>query len=376
MNWLTIYFIILVIGAAQGLLLGLSLLFGKTANRTANRFLGALLLFFAYRLVAEALRLQGILSIESWTYHIFLEYNWIWGALLYLFVRSFFDPNFTFQRRNAWHFVPVVIEFIWSNFIKVQNFYWDGSRASLSWLGYHGYMLWEHTPFQLIVASGLILVYVQKSQSFLQTISLHQLRETESLQWIRQTLSAYTIFSILVITVALVDFLFFDYAFNPFYIIPLYIGMSVISYWLGVQGYARRNANPFKKAALSERENPAALKAIIAKLEVRMRDEKWFLDAELSLTGLAKKLDVKTYLLTQALNRILNQSFNDYINAWRVREAQKLLQSPKHQHLTLLAIAYEAGFNSKASFNRIFKKTTGVSPSQWRTEALRSGSDA
>ncbi len=376
MNWLTIYFIILVIGAAQGLLLGLSLLFGKTANRTANRFLGALLLFFAYRLVAEALRLQGILSIESWTYHIFLEYNWIWGALLYLFVRSFFDPNFTFQRRNAWHFVPVVIEFIWSNFIKVQNFYWDGSRASLSWLGYHGYMLWEHTPFQLVVASGLILFYVQKSQSFLQTISLHQLRETESLQWIRQTLSAYTIFSILVITVALVDFLFFDYAFNPFYIIPLYIGMSVISYWLGVQGYARRNANPFKKAALSERENPAALKAIIAKLEVRMRDEKWFLDAELSLTGLAKKLDVKPYLLTQALNRILNQSFNDYINAWRVREAQKLLQSPKHQHLTLLAIAYEAGFNSKASFNRIFKKTTGVSPSQWRTEALRSGSDA
>jgi len=376
MNWLTIYFTVLVVGAAQGLLLGLSLLFGKTANRTANRFLGALLLFFAYRLVAEALRLQGILGIDSWTYHFFLEFNWVWGALLYFFVRSFFDPNFTFRRSDAWHFLPVGIEVVWSNFIKTQNFYWDGTRESLSWLGYHGYMLWEHTPFQLIVASGLILFYVQKSRSFLKKISLHQLRELESLQWIRQILTAYTIFSIVIIAVTLTDFLFFDYAFNPFYIIPLYIGMSVISYWLGVQGYARRNATPFKKAALSEQENLAELKNITAKLEQRMRDEKWFLDPGLSLSGLAEQLNVKPYLLTQALNRILNKSFNDYVNAWRVREAQTLLQSPEHQHLTLLAIAYEAGFNSKASFNRIFKKMTGTSPGKWRSEALRSGSNA
>lgn len=371
MDWFVLYFTILVIGAAQGLVLGMALLFGKTANRLANRFLGTLLLFFAYQLIAEALRLQGLLGINIWTYQIFLEYNWIWGALLYLFVRSFFDPQFVFHRSYWWHFLPVGLEFIWSNFIKAQNFYWDGTRASLSWMGYYEYMLWEHTPFQLIIASGLILFYVERSRRFLGTISINQLRETESLQWIRQILLAYIIFSVVVIIVSLTDFLFFNYAFNPFYIIPLYIGMSVISYWLGVQGFARRNASPFKKTALTEQENLLDLQAIVTHLAQQMQNEKLYLDTELSLTRLAQKLDVKPYLLTQALNRILQQSFNDYVNEWRVREAKLLLQSPAHQHLTLLAIAYEAGFNSKASFNRIFKKISGTSPSEWRTKALQ-----
>jgi len=367
MNWPILYFSILIIGAAQGGILGLSLLLSPTQNRQAMRFLAALLLLFAYRLVAEALIVTGVLTIENWTYHVFLEYHWAYGALLFLFVKSYVQPDFRFEKSDAVHFIPVAVQFLLSNFVKTQNFFWDGSRDSLSWLGFQSYILWEHTPFQLLVMSGLILYYVHRSRQVLTELIPHQLKQENSLGWIHHILWAYVVFSILVIVVTLADYLFFDYAFNPTYIVPLYISMAIITYWLGLQSFARRKTTPFKKTDYPITEE---LRTIVQRLERAMQQERPFLDPELSLQKLADQLDVKPYLLTQALNGVLQKTFTDYINEHRVQEAIRLLQQPDYAHYTLLAIGYEAGFNSKASFNRIFKKVTGQSPGQMRGSTM------
>jgi hypothetical protein len=116
--------ILLSIGAIQGIIYGIILWRNKGQNSIANNFLATILFFFSYRLIVEILKLFGI-GYYDFFYHILLEYNWIYGALIYFFVKAYATPNFKLNFKKDWiHFVPVAIEFVWSNFIKSQNFYW------------------------------------------------------------------------------------------------------------------------------------------------------------------------------------------------------------------------------------------------------------
>lgn len=368
MDWWIIYHLFLFLGASQGIILGLSLWFSPSERKKSNRFLASLLFFFAYRLAAELLRSTGIASTDNWAYHILLEYNWIYGALIYFFVLSYIRSDYQLKRNDYWHFLPVALEFLFSNWVKIQNFYWDGNQESLSWFGAQSYILWVHTPFSNIVSFSLVIWYVYQSQQLLKEESLlHAPANVKQLKWLRQVLMTYFVFSILVIFIHFADYLFFNYAFDPFYRFPTYIGMALITYWMALEGYSRRKEIPLKREVLSN-DKMEGLQKVLPKLEKLMIEEKLFLNPNLSLADLAKHLDIKPYLLTQVLNRLLQKSFNDYVNAYRVKEAARLINDPDYAHYSLMAIALESGFNSKATFNRIFKKIEGISPSAFKAQ--------
>ena len=181
------------------------------------------------------------------------------------------------------------------------------------------------------------------------------------------TLNAYIAFSILVISVSLVDYFFFDFAFNPKYTYPTFIGMALLTYWLGIQGVWYRNETIFEKVKKLP-ANSKELASIIQQLNHVMLTEKPYLNPELSVATLAKFIEKKPYQLTKALNLQLGKKFNDYINEYRVEEVKLLINRPDYQNKTLLAIAFDAGFNSKASFNRVVKKLTGEPPSALKKE--------
>jgi AraC-like DNA-binding protein len=94
------------------------------------------------------------------------------------------------------------------------------------------------------------------------------------------------------------------------------------------------------------------------KLQTLMEKEKLYLEAELTLSDLAKNLDIHPNYLSQIINEIEGVNFYDYINRLRVEEFKRLVVLPESQKFTLLAVAYECGFNSKSAFNRVFKKET------------------
>ena len=71
------------------------------------------------------------------------------------------------------------------------------------------------------------------------------------------------------------------------------------------------------------------------------------------------------FLLSAVINSGFSKNFNDFVNEFRVNVFKEKIKDPKLQHLTLLAIAFDCGFNSKATFNRSFKKATGLSPKEW-----------
>jgi AraC-like DNA-binding protein len=97
-----------------------------------------------------------------------------------------------------------------------------------------------------------------------------------------------------------------------------------------------------------------------------MEGEKLYHEAELTLQQLANRLQLPTYLVSQAINDGLKKNFYELINGYRVEEAKQLLLSPKNQNFTILSIGFEAGFNSKTTFNTVFKKFTGMTPTEFR----------
>ncbi len=90
--------------------------------------------------------------------------------------------------------------------------------------------------------------------------------------------------------------------------------------------------------------------------------EKCYLNPELTLSELATKLDTNTSVLSAVINSGFGKNFNDFVNEYRVEAFKRKAAKPDSKHLTLLAIAFDCGFNSKATFNRAFKKVTDVSP--------------
>ncbi len=362
-----IFVILLSLGAIQGIIYGSILLQTKSIHKLAYFFLACILFFFSYRLITEILHFFGIGRYDTW-YYILLEMNWIYGALLYFFVKSYVNPLFKISKRELIHFIPVGIEIVWSFFIKSQNFYWDGSRESLSWLGYWGYIVWMHYPTIYVVGGLLLIYYSFKSLEILKSppaIPNYKI-QLEKLHWIKRVVIALGMFSVIFTLITLIDFFFFDYAFN-FFGYPIFIIMAIITYWLGIEGFSRRKAVAFKKVeTLTEKETLQLQKigdSILQKMEV----EQLYKNPKLTIALLAESINEKPYLVSKTFTNVFDKKFNDYINELRFEALKKLISNTKNDKFTLLSLAFEAGFNSKASFNRTVTKFTGKSPKHLKT---------
>lgn len=109
-----------------------------------------------------------------------------------------------------------------------------------------------------------------------------------------------------------------------------------------------------------------------AQLLTLMEEKKPYLNGELKASELAQMLDISVNHLSQVLNNIQQQNFFDFVNGYRIKEVIKKMKAPKNSHLTLLAMALDSGFNSKTSFNTVFKRMTHQTPSAFY-KSLTSG---
>jgi AraC-like DNA-binding protein len=96
-----------------------------------------------------------------------------------------------------------------------------------------------------------------------------------------------------------------------------------------------------------------------------MKENKPFLNPELTIAALSRELNVSPYYLSDILNNKLNLNFYDFINHYRVEEFKMKLTNPESEKLSFSGIASDCGFNSKATFYRVFKKSTGTSPNEY-----------
>jgi AraC-like DNA-binding protein len=97
-----------------------------------------------------------------------------------------------------------------------------------------------------------------------------------------------------------------------------------------------------------------------------MQSEKPYLKPNLSLSDLSLMLGISSHNLSEIINTQLKKSFYDFINSYRIEEVIRLMKEDKNEAYSILSIAFDSGFNSKSSFNMIFKKLKGQTPSHFR----------
>jgi YesN/AraC family two-component response regulator len=107
---------------------------------------------------------------------------------------------------------------------------------------------------------------------------------------------------------------------------------------------------------------------LVEKINVLICQDKIYREPELTLQDLSEKLRCPPYQVSVVINEKMKKNFYDLINGYRVEEAKRLLLDPKNKNYTILSVGFEAGFNSKTTFNTVFKKFTGVTPTDFRKQ--------
>ncbi|SOE20223.1 AraC-type DNA-binding protein [Spirosomataceae bacterium TFI 002] len=170
------------------------------------------------------------------------------------------------------------------------------------------------------------------------------------------------------------------------FIDTIWLSFSVVSFFLGY--FAIHQTETFKadpqsvsifddilesrvaeKITLEENEDKSkhdtGNEELIKDLEKIMEEKKPFHNPKLTLSELAKQIGSQPHILSKAINEHYGKNFFDLINGYRIEEFKKLIQNPSFHNFTLLALAYEVGFNSKTAFNRSFKKATDQTPKEY-----------
>ncbi len=124
----------------------------------------------------------------------------------------------------------------------------------------------------------------------------------------------------------------------------------------------KTDGEPYQSSSLTEER----IQVLSDRLIHLMEETKVYENPNLKLEDLAHNMTIPSYLLSQVIRFGLGKNFYDLINTYRVRQVQELLTDPSHESETILDIAFQAGFNSKSSFNLAFKKITGQTPSEFR----------
>ncbi len=157
---------------------------------------------------------------------------------------------------------------------------------------------------------------------------------------------------------------------------PLWIGISILIYWIGYKGIFELQIFKERKIIRKRKSNLETISSIgvvmVNKSEILFKDieqsiitQKLYLNSNLSLQTIADEFNISSGYLSQLINNYGNQNFNDLINSLRIKDAEKMLQSKIFNKYTINAIALEAGFNSKSNFYLTFKKFTGTTPLEY-----------
>lgn len=101
---------------------------------------------------------------------------------------------------------------------------------------------------------------------------------------------------------------------------------------------------------------------------MHMEEEKPYLNGDLTISDLSRRTGIPRHYITEILNEKHGRNFFSFVNEYRIREVMTRIKDPKYNHYTLLAIAFDSGFNSKSTFNTFFKAYTGKTPSAYRKD--------
>lgn len=336
------------IALAFALLLG----FTKSINSAANRL-------FALALITVTLALAGLLGLDTgvaarfpvWS-RLFLECSLATGPMIYFGVLKINRRNCKLNWQDVLHLIPLPVLFTLSWYIK-KNVGWLPTLLLTS--------VFISVAVYLSLAHRLIPRFQKDPRDSLTDKRRHEL-------WrLRRLLVRFGVLWLL---------------FAPFIVttcfsqrnlaiahlwFAVYLLLALISVRLAAVVFSwPLAAMPVQAQASLKPSTSSELAQKGAWLKAAMKASRYYQDAELGLSSLAEKLDIPPHELSRIINTSLKKNFNDFINEYRVRDVIIKMQDVAYDRITLLGIAYESGFNSQRSFNRVFKEITGKTPAEYK----------
>lgn len=330
--------------------------------------------------------IYGLFSDQLFTdFHLlsvsFISLLLLHGPFLFLYVSVLIDHKIRFSRAKLLHFVPFVL---FNLYVIIASFYPEFSEGiRLDHVEVDHQDPWLFNFFLLLtVISGPF--YFVLSISLFKKLDIDIFNNFSSyehvdLDWLRKLVYIFgAIWTTLMIFTTLHHVLhLFSWVFcthgltlslSAFIILIGYYGLKQKEIFIHFPDqnveYITEPKAKYAGISLSATE----IEVYINKIKQFMEAEKPYLDADISLPELANKLEIPSHHLSRVINEQLGTNFFDFINQYRIEEVKARINNPEFDKLSLLGIAFDSGFNTKSAFNRVFKKMTGLTPSEYRRQ--------
>lgn len=365
---------LLIIGTFEALFLIL-LLAGKKGKSLPDLFLGIIFFLFALSIGTTWLELYNI--GHGFPCPFAMNISWLFlflhGPALWLYIKSLSSDSFVFQPSFLLHFVPFVL-------LSVIQYYTFINLPVAEKIVLVQTELFKEQLFYKISVMGIGISTITYYIWALNLIKVHRASLLNSyskiddidLNWLRLLIIASLVCYSVNVALFNLD-LIFHFASYRFLMFITYSFGSVYILVLGYYGISQSNI--FRQGGLEmsdkkEKDNPRGPAIVIYEVDsgftqqllTYMEQRKPWLDPDITISRLAGHLDVTAGYLSGIINSQLNQNFFDFVNRYRTNEFKQQAVDENNNHLSIMGIAYNCGFNSKASFYRAFKKFEGISP--------------
>ncbi len=369
---------ILVIGILASFAI-IFLLYKSKKRALPQNILIVFFVFILFYIVNSYADLHGLPILYVLSFSISDILVWVVGPTLYLYIKSLFNKSEGLLLRHKYHFIPALIYFVAIS-IPILFHIFDNNK-------FYDYLWFVRTDDYLLpllediylLAYLLLSLKLFKDYRSAMKLNYSDLNE-DDFGWIKNLLLGSI--SVIVIDILLISYNFF---FGDFYWAVDYITAIAIIVVVSYLGYHGVNQSKvllphflIKENFSEEKEklhhlsnaSEKELEELKTRFERVLKNEKPYLDEDLTLSKLAKLIPTTDKKLSALLNQHLDTTFYDIINTYRVEAVKEKLRSDDFDNYTLLGIAYECGFKSKTSFNRSFKNETGLSPSEFKKNAI------
>ena len=390
------YSSLLLISFSQGMIYSVLLLVKAIRTENKSNYWLSLFIFLCSLYIAP-----WMLGFAGWydnqPYRDILFYTpfqhlFLVGPIIFFYTQSLLNPSFRFSKKEAIHLLPGFVytlyiiaiwiydKFIFGDYYFYQNGmdkdfdFWHQKLGLVSMIVYfvmsiRYYNVYKKLIFQVVSYADSILF-----------------------KWIKTYLIAFLVMLLLPILFDIVG-LFYPETQTYTGSWWFYLFFSIVMYYIAVTGYSNaiHSTIPFEMSffdknpvLLVDGNKTAETETVIdieyenfeepispdienwkSKIETLIQEEKLFENPELTLTDVAKKLKTNASIISKTINQGFQMNFNDCINNYRIEAVKNRFANGEHKKSTLLGIAYDCGFNSKATFNRAFKKNTGKTPKEY-----------
>ena len=369
-----------------GTLLILFLLMKRKVMNQSQKLLSTLFILLLFVIIGFYADLHGLTTIYYICFLFYFTIGYIAGPIFYIYIKSLFQPSANLLQKHWFHFIPALLSLvIWNIPVLVSNIKRAFVFPYLKFLAKNGFDVFEFF-IQLIFFLFYCFLSLRLLKNYRQTIKqTYSNLQDKDLVWAKYliigSLSTMGINGLLTI----LQMAFGENSWNSDYLAVFPLALMII--YLGYHGLTQsrvlipdfitqqtilpvsteKKAAPQVKHHLSNVET-AEITVLKSRLFEVLEKEKPYLNEELTLEMLAALIPISGKKLSALLNHYVETSFYDLINSYRVKEVSAKIMDSAYAHYTLLAIGLDSGFKSKSSFNRIFKKETGFTPSQYKKQ--------